>query len=71
MPAARLDRAAREHGGADAPEPMGAGFGFVLAVFERVVEEGALVPPIWRIEVANALLMGQRRKRIPNHADRR
>lgn len=36
----------------------------VLAVFERVVEEGALVPPIWRIEVANALLMGQRRKRI-------
>lgn len=36
----------------------------VLAVFERVVEEGAFVPAIWRYEVANALLMGQRRKRI-------
>ena len=36
----------------------------VLAVFERVVEESVLVPPIWRYEVANALLMAQRRKRI-------
>lgn len=36
----------------------------VLAVRERVIEAGALVPPLWRYEVANALLMAQRRQRI-------
>lgn len=36
----------------------------VLAVRERVIEAGAIVPPLWRYEVANALLMAQRRKRI-------
>jgi len=36
----------------------------VLAVFERVVEEGVVVPTLWRYEIANALLMAQRRKRI-------
>lgn len=36
----------------------------VLAIFERVVQDGALVPPLWRYEVANALLMAQRRQRI-------
>lgn len=35
-----------------------------LAVRERVVEGGAVVPPLWRYEVANALLMAQRRGRI-------
>lgn len=35
-----------------------------LAVRERVVEAGAVVPPLWRYEVANALLMAQRRSRI-------
>ena len=35
-----------------------------LAVRERVVEAGAAVPPLWRYEVANALLMAQRRGRI-------
>ena len=36
----------------------------VLAVRERVIEVGASVPTLWRYEVANALLMAQRRKRI-------
>lgn len=36
----------------------------VLAVRERVIEAGATVPTLWRYEVANALLMAQRRKRI-------
>ncbi|HZB87216.1 MAG TPA: type II toxin-antitoxin system VapC family toxin [Terracidiphilus sp.] len=33
-------------------------------VFERVIQEGACVPALWRIEVANSLLFGTRRKRI-------
>ena len=36
----------------------------VMAVRERVVEAGAIVPALWRYEVANALLMAQRRKRV-------
>lgn len=35
-----------------------------LAVRERVIDAGAVVPPLWRYEVANALLMAQRRRRI-------
>ena len=34
------------------------------AVLQRVVEEGAVVPPLWRFEVANGLQMAVRRKRI-------
>jgi predicted nucleic acid-binding protein len=36
----------------------------VLAVREQVIEAGATVPTLWRYEMANALLMAQRRKRI-------
>ncbi len=34
------------------------------AVLRRVANEGALVPTLWRFEVANGLQMGVRRKRI-------
>jgi predicted nucleic acid-binding protein len=34
------------------------------AALDRIVAEGALVPSLWRIEVANALQMALRRKRI-------
>lgn len=34
------------------------------ALFERVIAEGAIVPSLWRLEVANALLAAARRKRI-------
>jgi predicted nucleic acid-binding protein len=34
------------------------------AVLRQVMEEGALVPPLWRFEVANGLQMGVRRQRI-------
>jgi hypothetical protein len=33
------------------------------AVLERLAETKALVPVLWPLEVANALLMGERRKR--------
>jgi predicted nucleic acid-binding protein len=33
-------------------------------ILTRVTEDGALVPGIWRIEIANVLLMAERRKRI-------
>jgi predicted nucleic acid-binding protein len=36
----------------------------VLSVLDRVVEDGAIVPSLWRYEVANGLLMAQRRQRI-------
>jgi predicted nucleic acid-binding protein len=35
----------------------------VRAVFETVASFGALVPALWRLEVANVLEMGVRRKR--------
>jgi len=41
----------------------------VEAVRAIVAEGGALVPGHWRLEIANTLLMAERRKRIPN-ADR-
>jgi len=34
------------------------------AVLDRVTEEGAVVPALWRYEVANGLQMAVRRKRI-------
>jgi predicted nucleic acid-binding protein len=36
----------------------------VLALLNRVVENGAIVPPLWRYEVANALQVSVRRRRI-------
>jgi len=33
-------------------------------VFERVIRMGAVVPSLWRLEVANSLLMAVRRGRI-------
>ncbi len=34
-----------------------------VAVFDRVAQAGAIVPGHWRLEVANALLMAERRGR--------
>ena len=34
------------------------------AILDQVVEEGAVVPSLWRLEIANALQMAIRRKRI-------
>jgi predicted nucleic acid-binding protein len=36
----------------------------VLAIFDRVVKSGAVVPSLWRLEVANGLQMAVRRGRI-------
>lgn len=36
----------------------------ILAVFDEVVRNGATVPYLWRIEVANSLTMSVRRGRI-------
>lgn len=33
-------------------------------LFDRVVAQGAVVPALWRLEVANAVLMAERRGRI-------
>jgi predicted nucleic acid-binding protein len=38
------------------------------AVLERVTSEGAVVPAHWPLEVANALLVAERRGRIPSEA---
>ena len=34
-------------------------------LIEAVVEEGAVVPGHWRLEVSNGLLMAERRRRVP------
>jgi predicted nucleic acid-binding protein len=34
------------------------------AILDRVIEEGGVVPPLWRYEVANGLQMAVRRGRI-------
>ena len=34
------------------------------ALLDRVVQHGASVPSLWRVEVANALVMAVRRRRI-------
>ena len=36
----------------------------IREVFDRVVEEGAVVPSLWRLEVANGLTVAVRRRRI-------
>jgi predicted nucleic acid-binding protein len=36
----------------------------IRAVFDRVVDGGAVVPGLWRLEVANSLTMAVRRRRI-------
>lgn len=36
----------------------------ILALLDRVVEDGAIVPPLWRYEVANGLQIAIRRRRI-------
>lgn len=36
----------------------------IVAVFARIVEQGAVVPSLWRFEMANVLLLAQRRGRI-------
>jgi predicted nucleic acid-binding protein len=36
----------------------------IRAVFEQVAESGAIVPALWRLEVANSLTVAVRRSRI-------
>ena len=36
----------------------------IEAVFDRVVEEGAVVPHLWHLEVADSLTVAVRRKRV-------
>jgi len=36
----------------------------INALFERLVSEGAVAPMLWKLEVANTLLMAERRGRI-------
>lgn len=36
----------------------------ILAVFDQVIQDGATVPDLWRIEIANSLTVGVRRGRI-------
>jgi predicted nucleic acid-binding protein len=38
--------------------------GIILEVFEFIAQFGAVVPQLWRIEVANSLNVGIRRRRI-------
>ncbi len=40
------------------------GSGYADAVLERVAAKGAVVPPLWALEVANALVTAERRKRL-------
>ena len=37
------------------------------ALFERVRDEGAVVPSLWRLEVGNVLLQAEKRGRISAH----
>ena len=36
----------------------------IVAAFDRILQNGAWVPELWSVEVANALTMGVRRRRI-------
>ncbi len=36
----------------------------IRALFDRVADEGAVVPALWRLEVANSLTVAVRRERI-------
>jgi hypothetical protein len=35
-----------------------------LALFDQVIDEGAIVPALWRLEIANSLTVAVRRSRI-------
>ena len=37
---------------------------YTEAVLDRLETTTALVPPVWQLEVANVLLVGERRKRL-------
>jgi predicted nucleic acid-binding protein len=45
--------------------PDEAQFGRATAVMQQVTGDGAVVPGLWRLEVGNALLMAERRGRLP------
>jgi len=36
----------------------------ILATFDRVIDEGIVVPSLWRYEVANVLALAERRGRV-------
>ena len=36
----------------------------IRALFDQVIDEGAIVPALWRLEVANSLTVAVRRSRI-------
>jgi predicted nucleic acid-binding protein len=36
----------------------------IRALFDRVADQGAAVPALWRLEVANSLTMAVRRRRV-------
>ena len=36
----------------------------IRAVFDRVADQGAVVPALWRLEIANSLTVAARRRRI-------
>jgi predicted nucleic acid-binding protein len=36
----------------------------IFAIFDRVIEEGIVVPSLWRYEVANVLALAERRGRV-------
>lgn len=37
----------------------------IAAVFDKIVQNGAVVPFLWHLEIANSLTLAVRRKRIP------
>ena len=41
------------------------------AVFDRIREDAAFVPAIWSLEVANAVLIGERRQRLTHASSTR
>ena len=41
------------------------GSGATRQLLDRVVEQGAIVPQHWQLEVGNALLLAMRRRRVP------
>lgn len=40
----------------------------IASVFDKVVRDGAVIPSLWYLEVANSLSVAVRRKRIPAEA---
>jgi hypothetical protein len=37
----------------------------IRALFDQVADAGAVVPTLWRLEVANSLTIAVRRRRVP------